>query len=91
MAVSLLVSCVAPRAHAAAPGLWLEVTRTPDAAACPDARRLSQTVEALFDARVVRLATTARDAALSVAISIARADTGYTAVVRVANERWRHE
>jgi hypothetical protein len=68
--------------------LWLEVARTPDAAACPDARRLSQTVEALFDASVVRLAGSAKDAALSVAISIARGDAGYAAVVRVENERW---
>lgn len=88
LAVSLLVFCLAPKARAAAPGLWFEVTRTPDAAACPDARRLAQTVESLFDARVVRLATSAREAVLSVAISIARSDTGYTAALRVENERW---
>lgn len=87
-AVSLLVFCVTPRARAAAPGLWFEVARTPDAAACPDAQRLAQTVEALFDARVVRLATSAREAVLSVSISIARGDTGYTAALRVENEPW---
>src|SRR5690349_15850341 len=84
MAVGL---CVAKGA-AASPGLWFELTRSPEARACPDASRLAQTVEALFGPQVVRIAASKNEAALHVAISVERAGAGYAAVLRVENERW---
>lgn len=80
--------CAAPVAGAASPGLWFELTRTPEAAVCPDASKLARTVEALFDPHVVRVAASRKEASLHVAIAIEKADEGYAAVLRVENETW---
>jgi hypothetical protein len=80
--------CAAPVAGAASPGLWIELTRTAEAQACPDGARLARTVEELFDPRVVHLAASRKEASLHVAIAIEEADGGYAAVLRVENEAW---
>lgn len=80
--------CAARSTRAASPGLWFELTRTPEAKACPDASRLSQTVEALFDPSVVHVAPSRKQASLQVAISIEKVDGGYAALLRVESEAW---
>jgi hypothetical protein len=80
--------CVATGAQAAAPGVWFEVRRAPDAQACPDARKLTFTVNELFDASVVRGITDANDAALKVSVTISKVAEAYSATFRIANERW---